>query len=224
MNNDTWERNLLSKRAKPGNWIIQIDSDEYLLNAAEFADWMRTAPENHCIRASWITVFKEFDIRFPAMRIEQTTPAEGISVTFDPRDIKENPMLNIKGGEIMMQAGYSKYALVVMPATEGAIVGTRLRGQYYHCRATHQPVAESPLKLLHYSWGRTPEELWQKLTNWSHSKDFDIKRFFDRWQSLTTENYSDWKRFHPLEAGVWDHLELAKITNVGGKYSVEIVQ
>ncbi len=68
----------------------------------------------------------------------------------------------------------------------------------------------SPFKLRHYSWGRTEDELWQKLTNWGHSNDFDLKKFFDFWKSLNASNYKDFHNFHPLDRVSWPSLSLVK--------------
>lgn len=56
--NDHHKRLTLANAAKSGHWIMQIDSDEVLLNAAEFREWMATAPATHGVRARWLTVFK----------------------------------------------------------------------------------------------------------------------------------------------------------------------
>lgn len=58
LQNDHHERLTLANAAKPGHWIIQIDSDEVLLNPAEFRAWIDAAPSSHAIRARWLTVFK----------------------------------------------------------------------------------------------------------------------------------------------------------------------
>jgi hypothetical protein len=40
MTNETVERCRLSEHAAPGNWVVQIDADEILLNGPEFRDWL----------------------------------------------------------------------------------------------------------------------------------------------------------------------------------------
>jgi hypothetical protein len=63
MANDTRERNILSSYCKPGNWVLQIDSDEYMLNPADFKKWLSTADPECDVQAQWITVFKSFGDR-----------------------------------------------------------------------------------------------------------------------------------------------------------------
>jgi hypothetical protein len=168
MENDTQERNALSLQGAPGNWIVQIDADEILLNADEFAKWFEGAAdtlEGVTIGAKWITVFKQF----------------------------------------------GEQALVITPESEVTPIATRLRGQYNNSRWTPQRLHVSPLKLLHYSWGRTPEELKQKLLNWSHARDFDTADFYRKWERLTLENYQEWRDFHPIGPHLWPGLSIARI-------------
>lgn len=163
LENDTAERTQLSLYCRNwDNWVVQIDSDEILMNPDVFKAWIeRVKPNGLCIYARLINVFK----------------------VFGPRD-----------------------ALVVDPPTEWAAVATRLHGEYERCRQTKQDCVMSPLNLLHYSWGRRPEELLQKLQNWGHSDNRDWQEYLDFWQSVTLENYEDVKDFHPLTKGKWKKL------------------
>lgn len=87
-------------------------------------------------------------------------------------------------------------------------VGTTVPGIYRYARDTGQPKLASNLLLLHFSWGRTREELAQKLTNWSHSADFDTARFLRLWDTVTLENYGQFRDFHPLHPPLWSRLSL----------------
>jgi hypothetical protein len=164
--NDTYERNYLSTKCKEGSWILQIDSDECLLNPDDFILWVQTVNPNYGFKAKWTTVFKSFD----------------------------------------------KYALVL--SEKGIVqIGTKLKNSYTIMRNTAQPTLISPLNILHYSWGRTDKEVWQKLTNWSHSQDFDIKKFYDVWKNLTLDNYKELRDFHPLYGPDWKELQLVELEN-----------
>lgn len=37
----------------------------------------------------------------------------------------------------------------------------------------------APVELLHFSWGRTDDEVWSKITHYAHAKDFDTKKWFN---------------------------------------------
>jgi hypothetical protein len=117
MANDALERSALSVQAAPGNWVVQIDADEILLNGAQFT-------------------------------AARATPQQGVL---------------------------------------------------------------SPLHLLHFSWGRSPEQLRQKLANWGHARDFDVAGFFAFWESITLENFTQARDFHPLNGRTWRSLKRMQI-------------
>jgi hypothetical protein len=171
MKNDTRERSLLSREAAPGNWVVQVDADEILMNAADFRAWLLAeAPADHLILARWLSVFKVF------------------------------------GDQV----------LVVDPPGEAVPVATMARGEYVMARLTGQPQAMSPLQVLHFSWGRTPQELRQKLDNWSHAQDFNVEDFYAFWDGVTLDNYTQARDFHPLDPPVWGALKRATLHFVPG--------
>jgi hypothetical protein len=44
-------------------------------------------------------------------------------------------------------------------------------------------------KLLHFAWARTDEEIWKKISHYSHAVDFDIKDWYENvWLARKTEN------------------------------------
>ncbi len=106
---------------------------------------------------------------------------------------------------------FGDQVLVISPASDGAPIATRSPGQYVNARWTRQPLVKSPLNLLHYSWGRTPQELRQKLGNWSHARDFDTENFYRRWDGLSLENYHQWHNFNPFKGPLWPALAIARI-------------
>jgi hypothetical protein len=165
MQNDVRERRILSTKTKPGNWIIQIDSDEIALNAREFRAWLPKADPSADLQAKWITVFKTF----------------------------------------------GDQCLVANEPDSMTSVGTRVPAIYQCARVTGQPRQASNLILLHYSWGRSREQLEQKLTNWSHARDFDVPKFLTLWDSVTLENYRGFSNFHPLHPPLWRNLSLIKL-------------
>ena len=166
MGNETYERNVLSELCKPGNWVVQVDADEYMVNADEFYQWMRGLQTNDVlVLANWVTVFKSFGTQHLVID------------TFEPFD-------------------------GVIP------LATKRRGSYYEARTIlDQPTARSPLILAHFAWGRHREELRQKLTHWSHSRDFDTDRYLAMWDSVTLENYGQFKDFHPIYPPYWRALK-----------------
>lgn len=118
---------------------------------------------------------------------------------------------NVFGRWIAVFKCFGNQVLIIDPPGEPVPVATMTRNEYTSGRLTPQPGVMSPLQMLHFSWGRTPEELAQKLTNWSHAKDFNLQAFFDMWQSVTLENYQQFKNFHPLHGPAWQSLKLATL-------------
>lgn len=69
-------------------------------------------------------------------------------------------------------------------------------------------------KIIHQSWARSEAEILQKLNNWGHRDDFETRRFFDFWKTLTTENYKKVRDFHPTRPATWRKLMLVKAKNM----------
>jgi hypothetical protein len=162
--NDTHERNALSMECRPGNWLVQIDSDELLQNPAQFRDWLLRRSWHWLVLGRWTVVFKRFGDDY----------------------------------------------LVVDKHDAWISVASRLRGAFTGCRDTKELKRRSPLHLLHFSWGRSEEELLQKLQSWTHARDFDTAKFFELWKSVDLENYGGLRDFHPLDGPDWPSLRLIR--------------
>ena len=72
----------------------------------------------------------------------------------------------------------------------------------------------SSFKILHHSWGRSVEELEQKLANWSHNKDFDVTSYFNLWKVIDRYNYKFLHNFHPLDGVSWKALECIEASTI----------
>jgi hypothetical protein len=162
IDNDTSERRQLGAACRAGNWVVQIDADEILLNPLELVNYLNAIPHDVDAWGSWLPVYK------------------------------------IIGNK----------ALIVVGFMEAAPVATRAPERYQFARVTDQTAVISPLNMLHLSWGRTEEELLQKLTNWGHSTDIDIEKTIGLWRATTLENYQQRRNFHPLHSRLWQALEV----------------
>ena len=175
IDNDTSERRYLSEMCKDGNWIVQIDADELMLNPQEFKTYLdenEEALDGCALKAHWITVFKAFD--------------DGKFLVIDADG-----------------------------ATDGKIfVGTKTKNAYTMCRDTNETAIQTPLRLLHVSWGRTRDELQQKLENWGHSRDFNTKAYLEMWDKVTLENYQSFTNLHPLHGPHWPKLKLVELNHI----------
>lgn len=62
--------------------------------------------------------------------------------------------------------------------------------------------------ILHQSWARTKEEVWQKLNNWGHRYDADIQEYFDLWNKANINNYREYINFNQVAPEAWPRLAL----------------
>jgi len=64
--------------------------------------------------------------------------------------------------------------------------------------------------VLHQSWARNPDEINQKLNNWSHKDDFNTDSFYNLWQAVDENNYYCLNNFHPINPHLWPKLDLIR--------------
>lgn len=101
-----------------------------------------------------------------------------------------------------------KNELLFLKPIETTVLGTRFGNSYINFRHTSKKYKMSPLKILHFSWSRSEQELLQKLQNWGHSKDFNILKQLDIWRKINLENFKYEKLIHPLNIkNAWLELE-----------------
>lgn len=90
--------------------------------------------------------------------------------------------------------------------------------------ATKEPVYENGRRngnfniytnftILHQSWARNEDEVKNKLKNWGHKTDFDTEIYFNKWKSLNTNNFHEYKNFHPIQPDVWPSLGFTNARN-----------
>ncbi len=68
---------------------------------------------------------------------------------------------------------------------------------------------------IHQSWARSKSELEFKVVNWGHSGDFDVFEFVNKIDSITLENFKDFKNFHPLSPFRWSELNFQECRDIG---------
>ncbi|MFT3795766.1 hypothetical protein [Flavobacterium sp.] len=107
---------------------------------------------------------------------------------------------------------------------------TNLVGKYNFARdmgGKHNDEVLTNFRALHHSWARDPEEIHQKINNWSHKDDFDGEAFFKFWLSIDENNYRDIYDFHPIYKGAWLKLKFIASTDIHDfiqKFNAETVQ
>lgn len=129
-------------------------------------------------------------------------------ILLNPKEFKEwltqlkNVNLDIVALLFSVYKSFNEKLLITEPE-EYSCIGTNLKDKYFKCRITGNKRIRSPLKILHYSWGRTENEILQKLKNWGHSKEFNITKYMNTWKLITLDNYSEFKNLHPLRLTQW---------------------
>jgi hypothetical protein len=85
---------------------------------------------------------------------------------------------------------------------------------YKKCRLTHSRKIYFPFFIVHNTWARANEEIYFKLNNWGHNKDFDVEKYYVFWKNFTKENYQNFKNVHPLEGKKWKELDFCPGENL----------
>lgn len=70
------------------------------------------------------------------------------------------------------------------------------------------------IKVIHQSWARSEEQMFQKIKNWGHRDDFDTQKYFEFWGNLNSTNYSGYKNIHPLIPSQWGELHFLKSSSI----------
>lgn len=65
--------------------------------------------------------------------------------------------------------------------------------------------------ILHQSWARSKDEVWQKLNNWGHRYDSDVSTHFKLWDEASSDNYSLYKNFNLTTPEIWPSLALLPV-------------
>jgi len=69
--------------------------------------------------------------------------------------------------------------------------------------------------ILHQSWARSAQDVYDKIANWGHKNDFDTQAYFERWNTLSAENYAAFTDFHPINPPLWSSLVLMQANSIG---------
>jgi len=88
------------------------------------------------------------------------------------------------------------------------LVAVRPNIRFVDKRVVGSPYGTAPVWLHHFSWARTDDECWRKISHYAHAKDFNIKDWFNRiWLNWTP----DMKDVHPVSPDTLHNLVPAKL-------------
>lgn len=103
---------------------------------------------------------------------------------------------------------------VISPFTESCFLITNVP-EYINARLPKNNFSlKLPVNNIHQSWARTQNEILQKINNWGHNNDFDTADFYNKWDNLNQENYTQFKNFHPIYPMDWPDLRFIPAKNV----------
>jgi hypothetical protein len=85
---------------------------------------------------------------------------------------------------------------------------------YKTARVTFGRKKYLPFFVIHNTWARDEKEIYFKLNNWSHNKDFDIEKYFSFWKNMSKSNYTTFQDVHPVEGKKWQSLEFCPGENL----------
>lgn len=79
---------------------------------------------------------------------------------------------------------YWKDKIHVFGGSDGhkPVVATKPSSLFFDKREIDDTRFELLVKLYHLSWVKSPESIWQKINNYSHSKDFNKEEWFNEWK------------------------------------------
>ena len=67
--------------------------------------------------------------------------------------------------------------------------------------------------IIHQTWARNEQAVWEKINSWGHEKDFvNMTSYFNLWKVLDECNFHYLRNFHPIVAENWPMLKYCKGT------------
>ena len=60
--------------------------------------------------------------------------------------------------------------------------------------------------VIHQSWARPESEIEDKIGNWGHVNDFDVREYMEFWKSVCYANHRYIRDFHPIKGSNWERL------------------
>lgn len=116
---------------------------------------------------------------------------------------KEKPIKNILGSFSTVFKRFDTSLLLTTPS-ETQNIGAFNIEENKLARFYNKNLIFSPVKILHFSWGRNREQLLKKLNNFGHSKDFNLENYIvNIWDKVNLENFKSFSYFHPLKLKIW---------------------
>lgn len=198
MENDTLQRRIaLQLASEDADWVLQLDTDEWLPAPLALFDAIERADELEVDGVEWPMRVLYRRLRTEgALEVCSTDGGDHFEY-IAPIAVRAGVRLRHSrriDGRILRAVvkGDSRSLQLTRPVEAGEIREERLRPDE---------------AIFHNSWARSPVELMRKLASWSHSGPSAWRHFFFRWLPAPFV----WKRqrnLHPLFGPVWPSLRV----------------
>ncbi len=187
MRNDTYQRQVtvdhLMERMPDLEWVVQVDADEVFLDVNDFLNCMWAQPES---------------VRGIVWRL---------MIVFNYTEDGRNLVIVDQNGEPLLEpfsiAHRPQYRLQTCRLAEMPLINGKPDPTAQYVLPAKVPYGRA---LLHYSYAKSEERIWEKLQTWSHSDEVDAKAYFALWKRTRTE-WATIRDFHPTYPTAWHALK-----------------
>ncbi len=200
MLNDTLQRNAaLASAGKGADWVLQLDTDEWLPNPETFYAAIERADDLGLSGLEWPMRVLYRRIRNGALEVCSSQKKDHFEYI----------------APVAVRAGTP---LVHSRRSERPFLRALVHGDHESIQLRNKPSAievresllAAPDAIVHNSWARSPSDLRRKLASWSHSSWRAWLYYATRW--LPAKWTWRWMRnLHPFFGGVWPALRVCLI-------------
>lgn len=197
LDNDTWQRQCaVDEASKEFDWIIQLDTDELLPDAKAFVRRLKDEVPAEFNAVDW--PMRTFFHRTPDGHFLEVCGYLGSQISAFP-----GPVAVRRGARLVQsrQTDTPKFRYDISAKDADPAAGGRIVNK----------VISPDLAILHLSWIRSDQEIEQKLESWSHSTDFDWRKYLDKTWRRAPGSWRWIYRFHPVIPRWWPALRKVKL-------------
>jgi hypothetical protein len=201
---DTQQRNdALAAASKFGDWVLQIDADEVIQDVETFFYWLSYAHVHDYAALDWpmAVMFRKLDSR-RYLRVSG----------------KSQPVIYEYPGTVAVR---SNALLVSSRRTTGKLLRIAVCGDREslwlndECSKDETRMFElnHDQVIIHYSWSRSPTEVWEKVRSWGHNDGVKSILYFGFVWLLSPLTYRVLRNIHPMCGRWWPKISVWRLDN-----------
>lgn len=183
------------------DWVLQIDSDEFLPDPNALLAMLELAAELSCVGVEW------------PMRVLYRKHKAHVYEVAEPQGLPhfEYPgPIAVRPWAVLTEARRIE-GKVLRPAVLGDTSLQIRRGDGNG--VTQVSVLAVPDAIFHNSWARRPKVTWKKIRSWSHASGFMSTAYFTLWL-ISPIIWRVMRDFHPFSRGLWPTLRAVNISEL----------